>query len=72
MASMIRQSANNAARTNQLMPASQEVIKNADSSMTELSGSMKEITAASEQTQKIVKTIDEIAFQKPACAQRGR
>ncbi len=63
MASMIRQSANNAAQTNQLMSASQEVIKNADSSITELNGSMKEITAASEQTQKIVKTIDEIAFQ---------
>ncbi len=63
MASMIRQSANNAAQTNQLMSASQEVIKNADSSITQLNGSMKEITAASEQTQKIVKTIDEIAFQ---------
>jgi len=63
MASMIRQSANNAAQTNQLMSASQEVIANANSSITELNGSMKEITAASEQTQKIVRTIDEIAFQ---------
>jgi methyl-accepting chemotaxis protein len=63
MASMIKQSASNAAQTNQLMAASQEVIANADSSMTQLNGSMKEITAASEQTQKIVKTIDEIAFQ---------
>ncbi|MBE0558664.1 MAG: HAMP domain-containing protein, partial [Proteobacteria bacterium] len=63
MASMIRQSASNAAQTNELMSASQQVIKNADSSITELNGSMKEITAASEQTQRIVKTIDEIAFQ---------
>ena len=63
MASMIRQSADNAAQTNQLMSASQEVIKTADSSVAQLNGSMKEITAASEQTQKIVKTIDEIAFQ---------
>src|SRR5512135_3388097 len=45
------------------MSASQEVIKNADSSITQLNDSMKEISAASEQTQKIVKTIDEIAFQ---------
>jgi len=63
MASMIKQSANNAAQTNTLMSASQEVIANADSSITQLNSSMKEITAASEQTQKIVKTIDEIAFQ---------
>lgn len=63
MASMIRQSAENAAQTNKLMSSSQEVIKKADSSVTQLNGSMKEITAASEQTQKIVKTIDEIAFQ---------
>ena len=63
MASMIKQSASNAAQTNQLMSASQQVIANADSSITQLNGSMKEITAASEQTQKIVKTIDEIAFQ---------
>jgi methyl-accepting chemotaxis protein len=63
MASMIRQSAENAAQTNKLMSTAQEVIKTADSSVTQLNGSMKEITAASEQTQKIVKTIDEIAFQ---------
>ncbi len=63
MASMIKQSAGNAAQTNQLMSTSQDVIKKADSSVTELNGSMKEITTASEQTQKIVKTIDEISFQ---------
>jgi len=63
MASMIRQSAGNAAQTNKLMSASQEVIRKADSSVAQLNDSMKEITAASEQTQKIVKTIDEIAFQ---------
>ena len=63
MASMIKNSAQNAAQTNQLMSASQDVIRNADSSVTQLNDSMKEITAASEQTQKIVKTIDEIAFQ---------
>jgi methyl-accepting chemotaxis protein len=45
------------------MSASQDVIKNADSSVTQLNDSMREITTASEQTQKIVKTIDEIAFQ---------
>jgi methyl-accepting chemotaxis protein len=63
MTSMIKNSAQNAAQTNQLMSASREVIKSADSSITQLNDSMKEITTASEQTQKIVKTIDEIAFQ---------
>jgi methyl-accepting chemotaxis protein len=63
MTSMIKSSARNAAQTNQIMSASQDIIKNADSSVTQLNDSMREITAASEQTQKIVKTIDEIAFQ---------
>ncbi|MDD1633424.1 MAG: methyl-accepting chemotaxis protein, partial [Methylococcaceae bacterium] len=63
MTSMIKNSAQNAAQTNQLMSASREVIKSADSSITQLNDSMKEISTASEQTQKIVKTIDEIAFQ---------
>jgi methyl-accepting chemotaxis protein len=63
MTSMIKNSAQNAAQTNQLMSASQDVIRNADSSVTQLNDSMKEITTASEQTQKIVKTIDEITFQ---------
>ncbi len=39
------------------------VVKQASTDMMELTGSMDQITKASEETQKIVKTIDEIAFQ---------
>ncbi len=40
-----------------------EAIKKANETISELIKSMKDITQASEQTQKIVKSIDEIAFQ---------
>ena len=40
-----------------------KVVEQANQSMTELTESMKEISAASEETAKIIKTIDEIAFQ---------
>jgi methyl-accepting chemotaxis protein len=63
MASMTRQNATNTAQANQLMAEAEEVIQHADASMADLNGSMKEIAGASEQTQKIIKTIDEIAFQ---------
>ena len=63
MTSMTRQNAGNAAEANRLMGIAREVIQKADGSMGELTGSMKEITRSSEETQKIVKTIDEIAFQ---------
>jgi methyl-accepting chemotaxis protein len=63
MSSMTMQNAENTARANELMTASKEVIEKANASMKELRSSMKEIARASEQTQKIVKTIDEIAFQ---------
>ncbi len=63
MASMTRLNAGNTAQANQLMAEAEEVIHGADQSMAELAGSMKEIAAASEQTRKIIKTIDEIAFQ---------
>ena len=63
MTSMTKRNAGNATVANQLMTATREVIEKADGSMGELTGSMKEITSSSEKTQKIVKTIDEIAFQ---------
>jgi methyl-accepting chemotaxis protein len=63
MTSMTKQNAGNATEANRLMNTAQEVIQKADGSMGELTGSMHEIAKASEQTQKIVKTIDEIAFQ---------
>ncbi len=63
IASMTRQNAENTVEANQLMQTAKEAIGTANRSMDELTRSMKDITGASEQTQKIVKSIDEIAFQ---------
>ena len=63
MTSMTRQNTENANRANAIMSDAGRVIETANRSMAGLAESMKEITAASEQTRKIVKTIDEIAFQ---------
>ena len=63
MTSMTKQNAGNATEANRLMSAARGVIEQANGSMGELTGSMKEIAQASAETQKIVKTIDEIAFQ---------
>lgn len=60
---MIKQDADHARQADDLMKEANEVIHNADESMKKLTESMDEISAASTQTQKIVKTIDEIAFQ---------
>jgi len=60
---MVKQDADNARQADDLMKEANTVIKNADESMKKLTNSMEEISAASSQTQKIVKTIDEIAFQ---------
>ena len=60
---MTKQNAGNATQANDLMATAQQTIEKANLSMNELTGSMKEIATGSEETQKIVKTIDEIAFQ---------
>ena len=60
---MIRQDADHARQADDLMKEANTVIMSADESMKKLTTSMLEISAASAQTQKIVKTIDEIAFQ---------
>lgn len=63
IASMTRQNASNTEAANQLMISAQDAIKRANESMNGLTRSMNEIAQASEQTQKVVKSIDEIAFQ---------
>ncbi len=63
MASMARQAADNAGEADALMQNATQVVKESNASMGKLTESMKEISGASEETQKIVKTIDEIAFQ---------
>ena len=63
MSSMTRQNADNAGQANLLMKETTQVVDEANQSMKELIGSMGEISLASEETGKIIKTIDEIAFQ---------
>jgi len=63
MASMTRRNAENSYQANSLMNDASRVVETASNSMAELTGSMREISAASDQTAKIIKTIDEIAFQ---------
>jgi methyl-accepting chemotaxis protein len=63
MTAMTRQNAQSAAQANSLMLETSRVVDEAFASMTELTDSMREISRASEETSKIIKTIDEIAFQ---------
>jgi methyl-accepting chemotaxis protein len=63
MSSMTRQNAANANQANNLMKEANKVVEDADKSMQKLTDSMGQIATASEETSKIIKTIDEIAFQ---------
>lgn len=63
MASMTRQNADHAGQANQLMQEVHQIVSGANQSMAKLTASMAEISSASDETQKIIKTIDEIAFQ---------
>jgi len=63
MSAMTRQNADNANEANSLMIVTNKISQQADVSMRELIGSMREIAQASQETQKIVQTIDGIAFQ---------
>lgn len=63
MASMTRTNADNARQADALMGETARVVETAHNSMTQLDNSMQEVTAASQETAKIIKTIDEIAFQ---------
>jgi methyl-accepting chemotaxis protein len=63
MTSMTRQNTDHAQQADQLMQEANRIIARASSTMEEMTVSMREITQTGEETQKIVKTIDEIAFQ---------
>ena len=63
MTAMINRDADNALQADALMREANDVLGRADGSMKNLTVSMDEINSASVETQKIVKTIDEIAFQ---------
>ncbi len=63
MSSMTESNAENANQANTLMKETNGIVEQANHSMGELTASMNGIMNASEETSKIVKTIDEIAFQ---------
>jgi methyl-accepting chemotaxis protein len=63
MASMTKQNAGNAGQADGLMKQVEQFVAQSNDSIGKLNASMQEITRASEETQKIVKTIDEISFQ---------
>ena len=60
---MTRENAEHSAVANQTVNETQQIVAQAYDSMNQLSASIAEISRASEETSKIIKTIDEIAFQ---------
>jgi methyl-accepting chemotaxis protein len=63
MASMTHRNAQDAQAADQLMTSAKQVASQANQSMSQLTEAMAKISSASEETSKIIKTIDEIAFQ---------
>ncbi len=63
MASMTQSNADHARETDRLMGETRETVTHASRSMSSLFGSIQEITRRSAETSRIVKNIDEIAFQ---------
>jgi methyl-accepting chemotaxis protein len=63
MSSMTKQNANNSGQAHILMKEAAASVQTASASMSELTASMSDILKASDETSKIIKTIDEIAFQ---------
>jgi methyl-accepting chemotaxis protein len=63
MASMTRKNAKNAGAADHIVKESGKVMNDARNSLKQLTRSMQEISQSSEETRKIIKTIDEIAFQ---------
>jgi methyl-accepting chemotaxis protein len=63
LASMAQSNSQNANQANMLMGDTGRIVDQANTSMADLTESMKEISQASNETAKIIKTIDEISFQ---------
>ena len=63
MSSMTKSNADNAGQANSIIGGTKQDVEEAGKIMKSLTVSMNEISRASEETEKIVKTIDEIAFQ---------
>lgn len=63
MASMTRRNANNAAEAKGRMDEAKGIVVSVDKHVKEMEGAIEEIKQSSNETGKIIKTIDEIAFQ---------
>ncbi len=63
LSSMTKQNADNARQADSLMKESRQLVGTATAFMSDLNQSMDDIASASEETSKIIKTIDEVAFQ---------
>ena len=63
IASMTRQNADNAAQAKARMGEAQQMVAKVDEHMKSMVDSIQEVARSSEETGKIIKTIDEIAFQ---------
>ncbi len=63
MSSMATQNSNNASEANRMVQETARAVNDAIEAMRKLVTSIKDIDKASEETEKIIKTIDEIAFQ---------
>ncbi len=63
MSSITAKNAEGATQADKLMKSANLVVKDANDAMTKLTGAIVEIATASEETQKIIRSIDEIAFQ---------
>ena len=63
VSAMVRQNADNAAKTDTFMKQTAQVVEKANQSVNRLTDSMEEIIRTSMETSGLVKTIDEIAFQ---------
>jgi len=63
MSAMTKQNADNSVQADNLMKDSNQTLNKGNDSMNKLTLSMNDISKTGEETQKIIKTIDEIAFQ---------
>ena len=63
MSSMTKQTSDNSKQANTLTVDTAELVRSGQDSMTNLSAAIEDIKKSSDQTAKIVKTIDDIAFQ---------
>jgi len=63
LSSMTRQNADHAVEAKTMMGKARNIVEKVDKHMTDMVAAIDEITKSSEETGKIIKTIDEIAFQ---------